>query len=127
MSVAPTILGTAIGLFLFLVGLHQKRKLNASMTWPQVTGTIAKTEIAKNESGNSDDGYQTSYTPQFGARVVRYTFPVRLFHSLLHAGLSRRYPDRRSHPLHDGLKGSPPKHRGRPPAPLPCRLWWCGS
>jgi hypothetical protein len=27
-----------------------------------------------------------------GARVVRYTFPVRLFHSLLHAGLSRRYP-----------------------------------
>src|SRR5436309_5428564 len=28
-----------------------------------------------------------------GARVVRYSFPVRLFHSLLHAGLSRRYPD----------------------------------
>ena len=26
-----------------------------------------------------------------GARVVRYTFPVRLFHSLLHAGLSRRF------------------------------------
>ena len=25
-----------------------------------------------------------------GARVVRYAFPVRLFHSLLHAGLSRR-------------------------------------
>jgi len=25
--------------------------------------------------------------------VVRYAFPVRLFHSLLHAGLSRRYPD----------------------------------
>jgi hypothetical protein len=28
-----------------------------------------------------------------GARVVCYAFPVRLFHSLLHAGLSRRYPD----------------------------------
>ena len=28
-----------------------------------------------------------------GARVVRYSFPVRLFHSLLYAGLSRRYPD----------------------------------
>ena len=28
-----------------------------------------------------------------GARAVRYSFPVRLFHSLLHAGLSRRYPD----------------------------------
>ena len=29
-----------------------------------------------------------------GARAVRYAFPVRLFHSLLHAGLSRRYPER---------------------------------
>jgi hypothetical protein len=27
-----------------------------------------------------------------GARAVRYSFPVRLFHSLLHAGSSRRYP-----------------------------------
>ena len=27
-----------------------------------------------------------------GARVVRYSFPVRLFHSLLQAGLSRRFP-----------------------------------
>jgi len=28
-----------------------------------------------------------------GARVARYAFPVRLFHSRLHAGLSRRYPE----------------------------------
>ena len=27
-----------------------------------------------------------------GVRVVRYSFPVRLFHSLLQAGLSRRFP-----------------------------------
>ena len=33
-----------------------------------------------------------------GARVVRYSFSVRLFHSLLHAGLSRRYPDQGSAP-----------------------------
>ncbi len=33
-----------------------------------------------------------------GARVARYAFPVRLFHSLLHAGLSRRYPELRSAP-----------------------------
>ena len=33
-----------------------------------------------------------------GARVVRYSFPVRPFHSLLHAGLSRRYPEPRSAP-----------------------------
>src|ERR1039457_2583200 len=28
-----------------------------------------------------------------GARGIRYSFPVRLLHSLLHAGLSRRYSD----------------------------------
>ena len=32
-----------------------------------------------------------------GARVVRYSFPVRLFHSLLQAGLSRRYPVHLAH------------------------------
>jgi hypothetical protein len=34
-------------------------------------------------------------------RMVRYSFPVRLFHSLLHAGLSRRssVPDFRSLPV----------------------------
>src|SRR5947199_7053443 len=37
----------------------------------------------------------TTALPWLGARVVRYSFPVRLFHSLLHAGLSRRYPDDR--------------------------------
>jgi hypothetical protein len=32
-----------------------------------------------------------------GVRVVRYSFPVRLFHSLLQAGLSRRYPVHLAH------------------------------
>ena len=32
-----------------------------------------------------------------GAGVDRYSFPVRLFHSLLHAGLSRRYPGLAAH------------------------------
>jgi hypothetical protein len=31
-----------------------------------------------------------------GARAVRYAFPVRLFHSLLHAGLSRRIQELRN-------------------------------
>src|SRR5947207_8591459 len=35
----------------------------------------------------------TTVLAWLGARAVRYSFPVRLFHSLLHAGLSRRYPD----------------------------------
>jgi len=32
-----------------------------------------------------------------GARVVRWSFPVRLFHSLHQAGLSRRYPIHLAH------------------------------
>ena len=43
-----------------------------------------------------------------GARVARYAFPVRLFHSLLHAGLSRRSLPR-------SATGNPPPV---PPAPL---------
>ena len=42
-----------------------------------------------------------------GARVVRYTFPVRLFHSLLHAGLSRRYPDESACPTLWGRRFRP--------------------
>src|SRR6516164_3290133 len=38
-----------------------------------------------------------------GARVVRYSFSVRLFHSLLHAGLSRRYPDLGIRPTRQNL------------------------
>jgi hypothetical protein len=37
-----------------------------------------------------------------GARVARYAFPVRLFHSLLHAGLSRRYPGETACPTTEG-------------------------
>ena len=32
----------------------------------------------------------TTARPRLEVRMVRYSFPVRLFHSLLHAGLSRR-------------------------------------
>ena len=32
----------------------------------------------------------TTTRPKLEVRMVRYSFPVRLFHSLLHAGLSRR-------------------------------------
>jgi hypothetical protein len=43
--------------------------------------------------------------------VVRYSFSVRLFHSLLHAGLSRRYPGDCAYLkkwLHDLLESEPP-------------------
>ena len=42
-----------------------------------------------------------------GARVVRYSFPVRLFHSLLQAGLSRRYPPDFAHATFAEFGGDP--------------------
>jgi hypothetical protein len=39
------------------------------------------------------NGDVTAALAWLGAAVVRYTFRVRLLHLLLHAGLSRRYPD----------------------------------
>src|SRR5574342_629840 len=38
-----------------------------------------------------------------GAGVARYTFPVRLLHSLLHAGLSPRYPGETACPTRHSL------------------------
>ena len=38
------------------------------------------------------DGGLTTATARLKGQVVRYSFPVGLFHSLLHAGLSRRTP-----------------------------------
>ena len=39
-----------------------------------------------------------------GAGVVRYAFPVRLFHSLLQAGLSRRYPELITQPVYTPIQ-----------------------
>ena len=47
---------------------------------------------------NINRGSRATALTWLGARVVRYSFPVRLLHSLLHAGLSRRYPDQGSAP-----------------------------
>src|SRR5207244_10805138 len=43
-----------------------------------------------------------------GARVARYAFSVRLFHSLLHAGLSRRYPAQKGCPHKSSAAGYQP-------------------
>src|ERR1019366_9732652 len=39
------------------------------------------------------------------ARAARYSFPVRLLHSLLNAGLSRRYPDQGVCPTNSAIPG----------------------
>src|ERR1035441_7161314 len=40
-----------------------------------------------------------------GARAARYSFPVRLLHSLLNAGLSRLYPDQGVCPTNSAIPG----------------------
>jgi hypothetical protein len=88
--------------------------------WPIDTMGFLHREISELNTQPTDTPVQrfkcslTVALAWLGARVVRYTFPVRLFHSLLHAGLSRRCPvaftqtrDRRTMvPLELGPRGS---------------------
>ena len=66
--------------------------------WHTDTMGFLKREISELNTQPTDTPVQrfkcdlTTALTWLGARVVRYTFPVRLFHSRLHAGLSRRYP-----------------------------------
>ena len=72
--------------------------------WHTDTMGFLKREISELNTQPTDTPVQrfkcdlTTALTWLGARVVRYTFPVRLFHSRLHAGLSRRYPVYLAHP-----------------------------
>ena len=66
------VVAVIVGLGLFLLGLYQRRKLRASLSWPQTTGTVFATDITETESGNSEDGYSTSFSPE-----VRYQYEVK--------------------------------------------------
>jgi hypothetical protein len=68
--------------------------------------SVLSDAVSTREHKISELNTQPAYTPVqrfkcdlaaalawLGAGVGRYPFSVRLFHSLLHAGLSRRYPD----------------------------------
>src|ERR1022692_53301 len=59
---------------------------------------LAGNPINMRRTININRGSRATALTWLGARVVRYSFPVRLLHSLLHAGLSRRYPDQGSAP-----------------------------
>jgi len=66
--------------------------------WHTDTMGILKREISELNTQPADTPVQrfkcnlAAALTWLGARVVRYAFPVRLFHSQLHAGLSRRCP-----------------------------------
>ena len=71
MPVVPVVILAVVGVVLTLFGGWKRRKLQASMSWPQVTGTIigGGVEVSRNERDH-DGGYQTSYTPKVQYRYV---------------------------------------------------------
>ena len=69
MPIGTVLVSLAVGLGLSLVGLKQRRKLRASLSWQQVAGTVVSASVEQGETGNSEDGYSTSFTP-----TVRYSY-----------------------------------------------------
>jgi hypothetical protein len=69
------ILFSGIGLLLILLQQNSKKKAAKSLSWPEVTGTIIKSEVAVGESvfgGDDDQGQsQPMYSPE-----VSYTYQV---------------------------------------------------
>jgi hypothetical protein len=59
-----------VGLVLTLFGWWKRRKLQASMSWPQVTGTIVAGGIEVSRTRDGDGDYQASYTPKVQYRYV---------------------------------------------------------
>jgi hypothetical protein len=71
MPVAPAVILAVVGVVLTLFGWWKRRKLHASMSWPQVPGTIigAGIEVSRNVR-DDDGGYSASYTPKVQYRYV---------------------------------------------------------
>src|SRR5580700_7181991 len=57
--------------------------------------------------------------------MVRYSFPVGLFHSLFHAGLSRRLLGVHRRPTLFATHSAPPQNRIAADAPVPARPPGC--
>jgi Protein of unknown function (DUF3592) len=90
LPVAATVFALLLGVGLILLGLHQRRKVRASFSWPYVLGTVVHTSIAQSESGNSEDGYSTSFSP-----VVHYQYFVpNAWYTGTRIGFSSRSYDR---------------------------------
>jgi hypothetical protein len=77
MPAVAVVLVVVLGGGLFALGLYQRRKLQASLSWPQAVGRVTWTGIKESESGNSEDGYSTTFSPevvyQFEAHGAVYT------------------------------------------------------
>ena len=71
MPVIPAVILAVVGGVLTLFGWWKRRKLQASMSWPQVMGTIIGGGIEKSRNARDDDGgTRFSYTPKVQYRFV---------------------------------------------------------
>ena len=70
MPVVPTVIFATGGAGLMFFGWWKRRKLQASMSWPQVTGTIIGGGIEKSRERDDDGGYRATYTPKVQYRYV---------------------------------------------------------
>ena len=89
MPVAAVVIGGILGIALFWIGWYQRKKMQASLAWPQVPGTITGTSIEASESRDSDDGYTTNFTPKV---VYRYEVGGRTFAGTRLAWAERSFP-----------------------------------
>jgi hypothetical protein len=63
---------TLIGSGLLIYGLHQRRKLLASQSWPQTTGTVTKADIAV-ERDTESTSYSVAVLYDYEVNGVRHT------------------------------------------------------
>ena len=70
MPLIPAVILAVVGVVLTLFGWWKRRKLQASLSWPQVAGTIIGGGIEKSRQRDDDGGYSASYTPKVQYRYV---------------------------------------------------------
>lgn len=71
-STGYVVICAAVGLSLVVYSLHQRRRLRASESWPQTAGSILKTELAIDNSGESTE-YRPEVLYEYTVDGVRYT------------------------------------------------------
>ena len=71
MPLIPAVILAVVGVVLTLFGWWKRRKLQASLSWPQVMGTIIGGGIDQSRSERDDDGVcSVTYTPKVQYRYV---------------------------------------------------------
>ena len=92
MPLIPAVILAVVGVVLTLFGWWKRRKLQASLSWPQVAGTIIGGGIEKSRQRDDDGGYSASYTPKVQYRYLAEGVTI-IGSSIAH--VERRYDSHR--------------------------------